>query len=140
VKRLELERFIDDGQSTLGRLRVIVGSTSMCEPLYTIERPWDDNRVKVSCIPAGTYELEPRRYNRGNYDAWVVMDVPDRSHILFHAANWSHDVLGCIGIGFGGASSANGLMVTNSRKAFAHFMDAMGGDPRAVLVIEEWGK
>jgi hypothetical protein len=27
---------------------------------HTIELPWNDNKRNISCIPEGTYEVEPR--------------------------------------------------------------------------------
>lgn len=135
MKRLELTRYVDDGQATLGRLRLIENHS---EPWYTIERPWRENQRNVSCIPLGTYLIVPRHYHRGGYPAWEVEDVPDRSMILFHIANWAHDVEGCIGIGMGASPHSNGFMVTDSVDGFRSFMGAMGdrddAEP-AVLVV-----
>lgn len=74
---------------------LLVGSLS----LHTVERPWLGNRPNVSCIPAGDYELAPRRYFRGGYEAIEILNVPGRWPILFHRANWPADVNGCIGTG-----------------------------------------
>lgn len=67
--------------------------------LQTVEQPWRSNQPEISCIPAGDYELAPRRYFRGGYDAIEILDVPDRWPILFHRANWPLDVQGCVGTG-----------------------------------------
>lgn len=64
--------------------------------IYTVERPWVNNQVGISCIPLGTYVCTPRFYNRGGYDAFEVLDVPGRSHILFHIGNRPSDSMGCI--------------------------------------------
>lgn len=66
--------------------------------LYTVERPWLDNRPSVSCIPIGKYQCRPRRYMRGGYDAVEVCDVPGRTHILWHKGNTMHDLAGCIAV------------------------------------------
>lgn len=64
--------------------------------LYTVERPWLNNQPNVSCIPQGVYTCRPRRYYKGRYPAIEITGVPHRSHILFHKANWPHQVKGCI--------------------------------------------
>ncbi len=132
MERLELLRLVDDGQATVGRLSI---ADDPAAAWYTIERPWLDNKPNVSCIPCGTYLMAPRHYNRGGYDAWEVLDVPGRSHILVHVANWPKNVEGCIGTGMGATSSHDGLMVTRSRDAFSEFMANMAGEERAVLVV-----
>jgi hypothetical protein len=51
-----------------------------------------------SCIPEGVYQAE--KYSSPKYpDVWELKDVPERTHILIHAANWAKDVQGCIGPG-----------------------------------------
>lgn len=52
----------------------------------TIELPWKQNKNQVSCIPEGKYELQKRWTRRfGNH--FILMNVPNRSYILLHAAN-----------------------------------------------------
>lgn len=99
--------------------------------LATVELAWRDNRSKVSCIPPGRYELRPRRFNRGGYEAAEVRDVPGRTHILIHVGNWPQDVLGCIcpGLSQGplrraGAPAAT-WAVYSSRVAFGRLMEAL---------------
>lgn len=105
---ITLERFAYGPSATLGRL--ILDSTI----LYTIERPWLDNTPFQSCIPEGTYPV--RKYSSQKYpDVWEICDVPERSHILIHAANYAKDVQGCIGVGMELASNA--WWVKSSRNA-----------------------
>ena len=57
----------------------------------TLELPWRDNRRQRSCIPPGAYDcgmVRSPRFGR----VYGVADVPDRSHILIHAANLAGDV------------------------------------------------
>ena len=85
----------------------------------TVERPWlpaSDGPAGVperSCIGVGTYRLEPRETDaRGKH--FILSnpllrvyhhqkDVPrgqyGRFLILIHAANWAHELLGCIAPG-----------------------------------------
>lgn len=64
--------------------------------IFTVERPWLDNRPYVSCIPNGRYLCRPRRFYRGGYEAIEIRDVPGRSYILFHRANLPEQLAGCI--------------------------------------------
>jgi len=96
---------------------------------YTIERPWLNNKVNVSCIPAGNYNVKP--YSSDKFkDVYEVQDVPDRSKILIHVANWATEVEGCIGIGLSaGYMMQNGLLqksVTGSRIALSDFKKLLG--------------
>lgn len=53
---------------------------------FMIELPWKDNKNSISCIPEGTYDVQARFSTRFKHHLHV-MDVPDRSLILMHAAN-----------------------------------------------------
>ena len=72
---------------------ILLNGTHIC---YTIELPWRDNQHGISCIPEGRYGLDKRcSANLG----WhiKVMDVPDRTLILIHPANFAKTELqGCI--------------------------------------------
>lgn len=90
--------------------------------LFTVERPWLDNRPAVSCIPLGVYECAPRRFYRGGYDAIEVQGVPGRTYILFHRGNVASDVQGCIAV-TSRLGALNGVWAgLNSRPAFELFM------------------
>ena len=65
----------------------------------TIELPWRDNKRRVSCIPEGEYDVVPwNSPSKGH--VFKVKDVPGRSDILIHVANFVYgqkiDLLGCI--------------------------------------------
>lgn len=118
---LVLTRFAYGDEATFGRLSVD-GRT-----LYTVERPWRSNLPRVSCIPEGRYRCRPRMFFRGGYPAIEVLDVPGRSHILFHVGNRAGDVEGCIAIGTRLGSLADEWAVLESRTAFAVLMASFGG-------------
>ena len=62
----------------------------------TIELPWRENEKRVSCIPEGKYFIE-KRYSKKFKWHLEVMEVKDRSLILFHPANNAQQELnGCI--------------------------------------------
>lgn len=63
---------------------------------HTIELPWKNNKRNISCIPEGTYEIEPRFSKRFKHHL-ILKGVNDRSYILFHPANNAlKDLQGCI--------------------------------------------
>ena len=72
--------------------RITVDGQFVC---FATELPWRDNKVNESCIPAGRYklawELSPREGPRLH-----VQDIPKRSHVMFHPANWQRECRGCI--------------------------------------------
>ena len=121
--------------------------------LATIEQEWrvDPDRPggesNNSCVPAGIYHLRPHTRPDGkevvalvNEDLGVYYleeDMPaegGRFLILMHIANWSSDVVGCIGPGKGKAESDQGPMVTSSTAAMQQIMDYIDGDD-AILEI-----
>lgn len=62
----------------------------------TIELPWKDNAPKISCIPEGEYFIT-KRYSKKYRWHLEVMQVANRSFILFHPANYAVKQLkGCI--------------------------------------------
>lgn len=82
---------------------------------YALELPWRDNQKRISCIPAGTYELE---YMKGSSSGkfkrcYYVKNVTGRSEILIHVGNYPADTLGCILPGL----SHNFNSIWNSRAA-----------------------
>jgi hypothetical protein len=63
---------------------------------YSIELPWLENMHNVSCIPEGRYVMQ-KRFTEKRGEHLVVTDVPERSGILVHPANYALEQLrGCI--------------------------------------------
>jgi hypothetical protein len=64
----------------------------------TLERPATGDHP---CIPAGSYDVDwtdDGRHPQHN-PCYEVMNVPGRTAILIHAANWYQELLGCIAPG-----------------------------------------
>jgi hypothetical protein len=82
----------------------------------TIELPWRENQKRVSCIPEGKYFIR-KRYSQKFQWHLEVIDVKDRSLILFHPANNALlELNGCIAPVTKLSGPGLGVM---SRKAFA---------------------
>ena len=128
---LALTRFCYSPLGTFGEMTMPDGIK-----LYTVERPWFDNRPSVSCIPPGIYKCAPRRFFRGGYDAIEITSVPNRSHILFHIANVATDVEGCIGV-CSKLGALNGVWAgLASKPAFELFMGFYGGKEFSLEITE----
>ncbi len=81
----------------------------------TIELPWKNNEKRVSCIPEGKYFIRKRYSQKFKWHIEVV-DVENRSLILFHPANNAlKELNGCIAPVTKLSGPGLGLM---SRKAF----------------------
>jgi len=105
-------------KETLGDLVLRDANGKLILTLKTLELPWKNNMNKVSCIPVGKYKVVPR--NSPKYgDHFHVLDVPNRSFILFHSGNYHTQIEGCILVGLTHAD-INGdgqLDVTSSKDA-----------------------
>ncbi|MBP0905009.1 DUF5675 family protein [Mariniflexile gromovii] len=81
----------------------------------TIELPWKNNEKRVSCIPEGKYFIR-KRYSQKFKWHLEIIDVQNRSYILFHPANNAlKELNGCIAPVTKLSGPGLGLM---SRKAF----------------------
>lgn len=92
-----LYRAPSTSQGTFGAL--IFGTTVR----YSLELPWKGNERRMSCIPLGVYECRLVRSPRFGL-IYSVADVPGRSSVRIHAANfagdstlgWQTELEGCI--------------------------------------------
>jgi hypothetical protein len=81
-----------------------------------IELPWKMNETKVSCIPEGKYFIR-KRYSKKFQWHLEVLNVKNRSLILFHSANNAlRELNGCVAPVTKLSGPGLGLM---SRKAFS---------------------
>lgn len=121
--------------------------------LATIEQDWlpcdahPGGTPFQSCVGPGTYELIPHtRPDGAEVLAWVNHDLgvyyledempPEggRFLILFHVANWAHNVVGCAGPGLYHNDSNQGRMVSSSGKAMRRLMNYIDGDDATLEV------
>lgn len=85
-------------EQTKGELFVLDEFANVLFRCFTLELPWKDNQRKISCIPAGRYKVVPRFSQRFN-NHLHILDVPERTFILIHEANFVHQLEGCIAVG-----------------------------------------
>ena len=103
----------------------------------TIELPWKKNETKVSCIPEGKYFIK-KRYSKKFQWHLEVLDVKNRSLILFHPANNAlQELKGCIAPVTKLSGPGLGLM---SRKAFTKLKNlvykAIENNESVSLIVE----
>lgn len=92
-----IKRFDYSDKQTLGSL-VLFNGLDVLYSCYTLELPDLCNARRISCIPAGIYNVVIRRSKRFDYH-FHITDVKNRDYILIHAGNYFSDILGCILVG-----------------------------------------
>ena len=132
MQTARLFRLDTSGQGTFGVL------TFDDFAVHSLELPNRDNAPNVSCIPPGEYNVK-RRYSP-SFKRWLywVKDVPNRSWILIHGANFAGDVengwqshlQGCITLGMNIGTAKNKYgnrqkCVFRSREAIRHLQERL---------------
>ncbi len=129
MKKLTLVRTHMDKHGTFG---ILYTKGFSC---YTVEKPWDDNKPFISCIPAGEYKCD-KYVSSKHGETYLVAGVEGRSYILFHKENTPSDVTGCIALGRDRNRATT--LIGDSTDAFREFMQHLRGDDSFDLeVIEE---
>jgi hypothetical protein len=101
---LSIKRQTFTPKSTIGTL--FIDGLFFC---YTIERPRADIGTPATllgpdgqnhpCIPAGVYQTKKVVYDHLNLLCFELQNVPGRTSILIHPANFASQLLGCIAPG-----------------------------------------
>lgn len=86
------------GSNTLGQIDVISDDNEVLDTVFSLELPWMGNKQRVSCIPVGTYPIQKHTSPKFGKCFWI-REVPNRSEILIHPANYTRQLLGCIATG-----------------------------------------
>jgi Family of unknown function (DUF5675) len=140
---VQLLRLQTSNQGTFGILRM------PGLQLLSGELPWLNNIRKISCVPVGEYEIRIVRSPKFGL-VYQLLEVPNRSHVLIHPANFMGDSIkfdtqlqGCIALGRRRVSMYNKRGVPQralgvSRKAVQDFMAALGGHPARLSIQERY--
>lgn len=118
---LDLYRTNEFGGATIGVLSV--DDAPVC---LILERAWRDNERNVSCIPAGGYAVQTGHKSPRFGWCWKIIDVPDRTDILFHPGNTEDDTLGCLLPGSAIGEMDEKLAVLGSKTAFTRLREITG--------------
>ncbi len=111
-KTITLMRVASNQEVTIGA--IYYNDTLICN---CFELPWRENMVGVSCIPPGVYQLRKRWSPKFQRPLYEVQDVPGRTHILIHAANYTSQLRGCIAPFTEVVTTAGKFFATGSGKA-----------------------
>lgn len=101
----------------------------------TIERPWLDNKPRVSCIPEGIYDVVP-------YDSptkgtvFLLKNVPHRDMIEIHSANLASELLGCIAPGLKAGKLQGKEAVLYSKEAMKKITDLVNNKPFKLEIVK----
>jgi len=134
VKTLVLNRIAQSEAGTFGVL--IEGQFPFA---LTLEPPWRNNEKVVSCIPQGEYVC--KGVNSPQFgDTFEVMDVEERTHILFHKGNVGKNTKGCILVGEQYEKLNGKPAILASAKGYKEFMDGLHGhETFGLVIVETWG-
>ena len=128
--------------TTHGTFGVLMDDTAVPFAI-TMERPWLNNQKSISCIPDGVYTAKRCRHSEEyNFkdspkfgDTFVVENVPNRSHILFHTGNLDDDSHGCILVGEQFGVLGNNPAILASKAGFKEFFRLTSNVHEFQLVI-----
>ncbi|WP_341216946.1 DUF5675 family protein [uncultured Wocania sp.] len=137
MKTAYITRYNGDKNQSLGNLIVFNSNRSLVFNSHLLERGWQDNKRNISCIPEGTYKLVLEYSHKFSRYLWEVKGVPNRSECKFHAASFWKNLNGCFSPGLAKWDINNDGYkdMIYSTDALEEFMDAMGSDTEARLVV-----
>ncbi len=139
MKEAVLRRSSSGEQGTFGTLEVDGKS------FHSGELPWNNNASGKSCVPAGQYTV--RWSPSAKYgEKYQLQDVPGRTSILIHSANyvgdedkgWKAQVDGCVALGNQYGKLEGQFAVLDSGDAVREFEDLMGKEDFLLTIIDEW--
>jgi len=125
-KTLNIRIMINESFGRFGMLEIAGRKIISCE------RWWADNLPYQSCIPMGTYKLQPHFGRHGEGFAFVnhklgVYQSPEpgalRYACVIHPANYPVELMGCMSFGDWFLSSHRRLGVGTSRDSTAFVLD-----------------
>jgi hypothetical protein len=97
---------------------LIIDNNIICS---TLELPYRNNEQGISCIPYGNYVCELKNSYKFGL-VYQIMNVPNRSDILFHVGNSVNDISGCVLLGRYLGFLKNKRYLFESKLAFNYFM------------------
>ena len=104
---------------------------------YLMELPWEFNKSNISCIPCGRYTLKKVRSSPSfSYEHFEVINVPGRTGIKWHIANYVNQLRGCGAPGMSLADiNKDGLMdVVSSTTALNKLIEILPNETRLIIL------
>lgn len=91
--------------------------------IYTLELPWMDNAIGVSCIPEGEYIVDRDYTGRHKWFRFRDQEVHPRSAIEIHPATYLHHLQGCIAPAMRLHGDGEEVRTIQSREACERLLD-----------------
>ena len=138
MKTIKIKRTFQNSKQSLGVCSIFDEENRAIFSGLSLERGWLDNSRRVSCVPKGRYTLILEYSEKYGRELWELKNVPNRSECKFHAANYWHQLQGCISLGSRLMDIDNDgyYDVTSSGNTMLSFHIALRGETRAELIIE----
>lgn len=136
MKQVIIHRDTIGRNQSLGTMMVLEDGRVLFSS-HLLERGWRNNKKNVSCAPAGKYRLQLEYSPKFGIQLWEAYGIPNRSEIKFHVANFWNELNGCFAPGEARFDiNRDGFKdMVNSGPKFKDFMNAMGKDMDATLLI-----
>lgn len=131
METVVLHRTANERKQVLGDL--LYNGEVLCK---TLELPWLENARGKSCIPWGEYTVV-RRTSPKYGEHFHILEVPNRRYILIHAANYVHQLLGCVAVGMDHKDmNRDGLRdVTNSKATMKMLLSTLPKEAFKLRII-----
>jgi len=131
MKTITLTRINDDLIQAIGKLAM--DGFNCC----TLEKPWKENQMNISCIPKGLYQCKWTFSWKLMRYTYQVMNVKDRSGIRFHPGNYFFDIGGCILLGdsYKFLNSDKELDIVNSSITMSQFEKLLNKEEFTLNII-----
>lgn len=131
IPTVRLLRVEESEQGTFGNLLI-------CSQVFCVTLEPSDwlNEQNISSIPAQQYQCIKIRSPQFG-ETFEIVDVPGRSHVLFHAGNIDDHTKGCVILGQYFGKLQGDRAVLNSGATFKEFMDIMKYVGMFQLTIKE---
>lgn len=125
---LLIERYPSSEHQTIGNGFVLDNDFINFE-FKTLELAWKNNQKQISCIPIGDYKVK-KRWSKKFGNHFHILDVPNRSYILIHCANFYTQLRGCVAVGddLSYINGDNEIDVVNSTKTLKELLKMMPND------------
>jgi hypothetical protein len=133
--KITIVRITENDRQTIGMGFVHDESGRIHYGFNSLELPFLNNKLKISCIPAGKYTIVKRVSKRfGNH--FLVKDVKNRSYILIHHGNYYYQTEGCILVGKGlqDINVDNLLDVLDSKTTMSKLLALLGVSSELTII------
>jgi len=131
MRTMVLKRVASNFDGTFG---VLIDGAGVVPFALTLEDQWKNNQKNISCIPHGYYTC--RRVISPRFgETFEVLEVPGRTHILFHSGNTHEHTQGCILVGEEFGYLGPTISILSSRRGFAEFMHRLEGIEEFSLAV-----